>query len=154
MSDTDFWKKKNIITVDDKVSFPKIELICDLFDIEIRKVKRGFQWTGGEFNPINPEYLIWWPTGDRPKDWQNQIFKQGMYIQESHTDINERSEHYEKYKDSKQKRPTFYKDKSYYYPEYTFTGVYIVDTVKSNAKDGLFWKRISKGFNIKECKEI
>jgi len=159
LKDIEYWKQKNIIHVSDNVVLSKIVYICNLFDIPINKVKMGFQWRGGFISQINPNYSYWWPIGykrerEGKRIWQNKIYQNGLYIQEYHTDVNINREHYNEYKNSKQKRPTFFKDLRDRDLWYKFYGVYCVDTVKSNATDGLYWKRISKGFNIKECHEL
>jgi len=153
LKDIEYWKQKNIIYVSDNVLFDRIEDICNLFDIPYGNVKRGHGALGGIEDPFHPNYLYWWPIGYNPDGkWINIIHENYLYIQESHLDIIENEKHYYEYINSNQKRPTFYKDiKS----PYKFYGVYIVDKEKSNdVKNGIFWKRISKGFNTEKCHEI
>jgi hypothetical protein len=145
---------QDIIYVSDNISFRTIKDICQRFDIPLGMVKRGFQYQGGIKSFINPNYLFWWPIGYKPEGWQNKIFQNGLYIQESHTDTGTHTEHYYSYKDSEQKRPAFFKDLRVNGSEYTFFGVYCVDKTKSSVTNGIFWKRISEGFNVTECHEV
>jgi hypothetical protein len=150
----DYWKQKNIICADDAISFSKIAYICELFDIEVKGIKMGFRWRRGVANPVKPQYFYWWPIGYSSESWRNSIDMGGLYIQESHEDINKREENYRLYKDLKQKRITFFKDARNESTGYVFKGVYIVNTEKSSAGEGICWERISKKFDIRECNEV
>ncbi|MDR1444225.1 MAG: hypothetical protein LBI94_05055 [Treponema sp.] len=150
----EYWKQKNIICADDNISLSKIAYICDLFGIEVKGIKMGFRWKGGAENQTKPQYFYWWPIGYNPEGWQNSMDQDGLYIQESHADINKREENYHLYKDSKQKRITFFKDARNENMGYVFKGVYAVDAEKSNIREGICWKRISEKFNIRECNEL
>ena len=145
-----YWKSKKKIHEVDEISFKSIEDICLLFDADFAKTKRGFLRQGAIKHP-KENYIIWWPAENNRSGWLNIFSDNDNIISESHSDIVKRSSHYNNLIKTTELRIVFFHNKDVLgNVGYKFKGVYEIDRAKSNASNGLFWKRCSSEFNINQ----
>jgi hypothetical protein len=138
----EYWKKRNSISVEDKVSLNNIEDICKLFDADFGKTKRGYLRLGGINLPTDEKILIWWPSETTRKGWVNKLDLINNTITETHEDIHKKYKHFNEYLNSTQKRYVFFHQKDVLgLTSYKFIGVFSYDSVRSCTKIGTVWKR-------------
>ena len=87
------WKEKKKISVSDEISFNNIEDICNLFDADFNKTKRGFLRRGGILHPKNNGTLLWWPSERTRQGWINKLRNDEQEIIETHEEAHKREQH-------------------------------------------------------------
>jgi hypothetical protein len=143
-----YWKAKKKIHEVDEISFKSIEDICQLFDADFGKTKRGFLRQGAIKHP-KENYIIWWPAENNRNGWLNIFSDNDNLINESHKEDLKRISHYHNLIKTTELRIVFFHNKDILgHVGYKFKGVYEIDRIKSNESEGLFWKRYSSEFNI------
>lgn len=146
---SNYWKTKILIKVEDEISFSNIEDICNLFDADFNKTKRGFLRRGGLIHPKNNKYLLWWPSETTRQGWLNKLSIDEQEIIETHTDEIKRTKHFNEHLNSEQIRIVFFYNKDILgLTSYKFKGVYIYDKLKSNPNLGSVWKRLKENISI------
>lgn len=144
-----YWKNKKIIKEVDDISFKSIEDICQLFDADFAKTKRGFLRQGAIKHPTDSDYIIWWPAENKRSGWINTLKENDNIIIESHSDSVKRNSHYNNLIKTDELRIVFFHYKDVLgNVGYKFKGIYNIDKVKSSGCDGLFWTRVSSDFAI------
>lgn len=145
----EFWKAKKTITVADDISLNRIEDICELFDADFNRVKRGFNRLGALLHPRNNNYMLWWPSENKRSDWLNKLSENEQEITETHSDNSKTSKHFHNCSNSPVLRIVFFHKKDILgLTSYKFKGVYAFDKVKSTPTNGIVWKRIRDTLNI------
>lgn len=90
-----------------------IEDICNLFDADFSKTKRGYLRRGGIPHPTNNNIHIWWPSEKKRQGWVNRLSKDESIITETHDDMDKRSKYFEDNKNTEHKRIVFFHHKMY-----------------------------------------
>lgn len=140
-----YWKSQKIIRVEDDVILNNVEAICQLFNADFNKTKRGFLRRGAIAHPSISDYLIWWPSAFFRNDWKNDCLESGEVITELHKALDKNSSHYHNTIKWPHKRILFYHKRDVLgIKGYYFMGIYEIDFNLSNECEGLFWRRISK----------
>jgi len=148
-----FWVDKPILRESDDIIMRNIEDICTLFGADFRKTKNGYYRKGAVAHPSQPNTTIWWPSGIPRPDWQNLSLDNGEIITESHSNPDTIKGHYHRTVGNPEKRVVFYLQKDILgFSGYYFFGLYEIDFERSNERDGIFWRRISKEFQNLEAK--
>jgi very-short-patch-repair endonuclease len=141
----EYWKEKKRIHIEDDVIMSNIETICQLFDADFNKTKRGYFRKGAIPHPNLLECVIWWPSAFSRSGWQNICNEGGDLITESHQNPQRNQAHYHNTVKWPHKRIVFYFNKDILgFSGYYFMGIYEIDTNLSNEHEGLFWRRVSK----------
>lgn len=144
-----YWKNKKFIQEADDISFKSIEDICNLFDADFAKTKRGFQRRGAIKHPTEMNYIIWWPAEKNRSGWINTFSDNENIINESHSDHVTLHSHYNNLIKTTELRIVFFHHKDVLgNVGYKFKGVYEIDRLKSTASNGLSWQRVSSNFTI------
>jgi very-short-patch-repair endonuclease len=143
----EYWRNKKNISIEDDLCLNNIEDICKLFSIDPNKTKRGFLRLGGIMYSQEDNLKLWWPSEKSRQGWINKLDLDSKLITETHTDLNKRSEHFAKYKKTKEKRIVFFHHKDLLgLVSYKFMGVYCYDTERSKPEIGTVWKLHSNTF--------
>ncbi|WP_173969042.1 hypothetical protein [Flavobacterium bizetiae] len=96
-------------------------------------------------------FIIWWPAEKSRSGWLNIFSDNDNIINESHFDNVKRSSHFNNIIKTTELRIVFFYNKDVLgNVGYKFKGIYEIDRLKSNASNGLFWKRCSSEFTINE----
>lgn len=145
-----FWRQKGTITLIDEVSFHTIEAICDLFEADASKTKRGFLRKGGIQHPQYLQMFIWWPS-ERPRSgWLNTFDEINGIITETHKDDKKRIDHYNYHSKDKHTRIVFYHYKDILgLTNYKYVGVFTNNREMSNEQIGTVWTRVGEQLNVK-----
>ena len=143
------WKSKGRINITDEVSFSNIEDICNLFDADFNKTKRGFLRRGGVSHPKSTNYLLWWPSATTRQGWLNKLSANEYEIIETHIDETKRAVHFNEHLNTSQIRIVFFHHKDLLgLTSYKFKGIYIYDNEKSSPLVGTVWRRLKDSINI------
>ncbi|MFN4254130.1 MAG: AbaSI family restriction endonuclease [Saprospiraceae bacterium] len=150
--DPKYWRQKPVIRVEDEIILSNIEHICQLFEADFRKTKRGFLRKGAIQHPAQPSFVIWWPSSVPRSGWiNNKLDGDVLSITESHRFPEKNREHFFNTSRSTEKRIIFYFEvDALGFSGYHFLGVFELDRDRSNEQDGCFWKRISTKFEFSQ----
>jgi hypothetical protein len=58
----EYWKGQKVIDVAENVALLKIDDVCELFDADPKKIRRGFLRNGAIAHPRRNDLTIWWPS--------------------------------------------------------------------------------------------
>lgn len=145
----EFWKVQTRISVADDISFSSIEDICQLFDADFNKTKRGYLRLGGLPHPKNNRYLIWWPSEKTRQGWLNKLSSDDQEIIETNLNDAKRIKHFNDCLNTEEKRIVFFQYKDILgFTSYRFKGVYAYDNFKSTKDKGVVWKRMNHSISI------
>jgi hypothetical protein len=145
----EYWKSKKSISISDEISFYTIEEICQLFNADPNKTKRGFLRKGGIQHPLKPEIFIWWPSEYSRGGWVNHYDEVEGIITETHSDDKKKIDHYNYHSQGLLTRIVFYHYKDILgFRNYKFVGVFTNDKTKSNENIGTVWVRVVSVINL------
>lgn len=145
----EYWKSKKSISISDEISFYTIEEICQLFDADPNKTKRGFLRKGGIQHPLKPGIFIWWPSEYSRSGWINHYDEVEGTITETHSDAKKKIDHYNYHAQGLHTRIVFYHYKDVLgFRNYKFVGVFTNDKTKSNENIGTVWLRVGRVINL------
>lgn len=153
--DPEYWKDRRVISVTDNISLPNIEAICELFNADFRKTKRGFLRRGAISHPRHSNVLIWWPSEHTRQGWRNTLIEDETAIIETHENAERRYQQFRDYYGAPQTRYTFFQYKDVLgFTSYRFKGVFEFDSSRSNSETGITWKRVSDRISLDPDKSI
>lgn len=139
----EYWRRKNVISGKDEVCLNNIEDICNLFNADFKKTKRGYLRLGGISHPEKNNVILWWPSEKSRKGWLNYLDEENKTITETHSDNNKKEEHYINHLNSQELRYVFYHSKDILgLVSYKFEGVFAYDSERSTPEIGTVWKKI------------
>lgn len=143
------WKEKKKISVSDEISFNNIEDICNLFDADFNKTKRGFLRRGGILHPKNNGTLLWWPSERTRQGWINKLSNDEQEIIETHEEAHKREKHFNEHLNTGELRIVFFYHRDILgLTSYKFKGLFAYDNEKSKPEIGTVWRRIDDKINI------
>ena len=149
-ADPMYWKQKGEIGTFDDIGFHTIEDICQLFDVEPNKIKRGYLRKGGIEWPDKPLLFLWWPSASRRSGWQNTYNKEDNTLTEVHGDHNKLHAHWKHLSKVPSQRIVFYHHTDVLgLTAYKFIGIFMNDPDRSDPKRGIVWKKIGERLNLK-----
>lgn len=147
-SQPSYWQEKQEISSTNKVWFRTVEEICELFDADFQKTKRGFLRKGSIHHPVNNDLVIWWPTDGGKKDaWQNRREKD--IIIEYHSKDEKNKVHIDLFSQKIETRAVFYRERDILgFDFYRFMGVFRNSQKHEKINNAVVWQKISDTLNV------
>ncbi|MGA1977134.1 MAG: AbaSI family restriction endonuclease [Bacteroidales bacterium] len=143
-----YWKEKNVITTDDDICFNSIEDICELFDADFKKTKRGWQRIGGIKHPKDNNIVLWWPSEKKREKWHNVFDENKSTITEFNDDRNIINNYFQS-RNISEKRYVFFNGKDILgLKGYRFIGIFSYNEKESKVSPGIVWGKIGNKITL------
>ena len=146
LHDTEYYKKKGCLNVDDNIYVQTIDDACDIFGIKAKH--KGFLRAAGA--DIDDKTMLWAPDATN-RLWENKLLEDGNLIKERPKKENGSPNHVPNALSTfDHRRVVFFRQRDDFGLNlYKFVGVFMLDVVRTKKENCTYWKKVSDTYKLK-----